>query len=141
MTAPLGPDLDLQAAMVAVLKSDGDLRQLIGNPIRLEQDVPPKPIYPYVTIGLSQVIPDVAECIDGSEVFPTLHIWSRAKGWEEAKRIAAVLWAALNDTEFTLTENRCVLFERDSLGDQAGEMTDGVTKHIICHYRALTEPL
>jgi hypothetical protein len=140
MSVTIGPDLELQGAIVAALSASADLKTLIGNPIRLYQDVPANPTFPYITIGESQVIPDVADCIDGSEVFPVIHIWSRASGYAEAKKIAATIWAVLHTATFTMTQNRCVLFERDELGDQIGAETDTVTKHIASHYRALCEP-
>lgn len=141
MTAPLGPDLDLQTAIVAVLRANADLKTLIGDPIRLYQDVPADAVFPYVTIGEAQVVPDFAECIDGSEVFPVFHIWSRASGFTEAKKIAATIWAALSSATLTMTQNRCILLERDALGDQAMRDPDGTTKHIASHYRALCEPV
>lgn len=141
MTVSLGPDLELQIAIVTALKASADLKTLLGDPIRLYQDVPDDAAFPYITIGPGQTLPDLAECIDGSEVFPAIHIWSRANGWSEAKKIAATIWAVLGVATFTMTQNRCLLFERDGLGDQQGEMVDGITKHIISHYRALCEPI
>lgn len=141
MTVTVGPDLELQIAIVTVLAASVDLKTLIGNPIRLYQDVPATPTFPYVTIGEAQAIPDIAECIDGSEVFPVLHIWSRGAGFTEAKKISATIWAALNGATLTMSQNKCVLLERDGLGDQAMRDPDGVTKHIASHYRAICEPV
>lgn len=142
MTLIIGPDLEVQGAIVAALGASIDMKSLLGNPIRLYQKVPNNPTFPYVTIGESQTVPDIAECVDGSIVYPVLHIWSQpASGsYEEAKKIAANIWAVLRDASITLTENRCLIFERDELGDQIGEETDTVTKHIASHYRAVTEP-
>lgn len=135
-----GPDLELQGAIVAKLKADGALQALIGNPIRLYQDVPtPNTLtFPYVTIGEGQNVPDQVQCIDGSEIFVDLHVWSRATGFPECKRIAAAIEAALNDADLTLDSNRCVVILRDGaryLRDQ-----DLVTKHAVITLRALTEP-
>jgi hypothetical protein len=141
MTVALGPDLELQGAIVTVLNASADLKTLLGNPIRLYQDVPDTAVFPYITIGESQVIPDLAECIDGSEVYPVIHIWSRASGFAEAKKISATIWAALAMATLSLSENRCLVFERDELGDQIMRDNDGVTKHIASHYRAVMEPV
>lgn len=142
MTAILGPDWELQTAIVAALKASADLQSLLGSPMRIYQKVPANPVFPYLTIGESQDIPDRAACVDGHEIFPPIHVWSRpASGtYQEAKQIAANIWTCLRDATLTMSENRCVIFERDSLGDQVGEETDAVTKHVICHYRALMEP-
>jgi hypothetical protein len=141
MTAAVGPDFDLQRAIVTVLKASADLQSLIGNPIRLYQDAPANATFPYVTLGEGQVVPDLADCIDGSEIYPILHVWSRASGFGEAKSIAATIWKALNGATLTMTENRCLLLERDQLGDVTLSDPDGVTKHIASHYRALVEPI
>ena len=135
-----GPDLQLQGAIVAKLKADTGLQALIGSPVRLYQDVPaPAALtFPYVTIGEGQNVPDQVQCIDGSEIFLDLHVWSRATGFAECKRIAAIIESALNDAVLTLDDHRCVEIERDGaryLRDQ-----DLVTKHGVVTFRALTEP-
>lgn len=136
----IGPSLDLQGAIATTLCADNELAALFGGKVRLYQDVPANPSFPYITIGEGHLVPDVSDCIDGAEIYPVLHIWSRASGFEEAKKIAATGWTALRDATFNMTETRCVLFERDQLGDQELRDPDGVTKHIACHYRALCEP-
>ena len=139
----IGPDFELQEAVVAALKASVDLQSLLGNPIRLYENVPSKPVFPYVTIGESQAIPDEAECIDGTEVIMTLHIWSRsAAGFGEAKKISATMWSVLSSAGIeTLSENRVVIFDRAPLGDLSIRDPDGVTKHIVSQYRGLCEPL
>lgn len=134
----IGPDLELQGAVSTVLKASADLKTLIGDPIRLYQDVPPEAVLPYVTIGLGQVVPDLAECVDGSEVFLDLHAWSQANGWEELKKIVAQLYAAIEGATLSMTENRCLLIERYS--EHRMHDSDGVTKHAVVTFRALCEP-
>src|SRR4051812_241898 len=99
-----GPDLELQAAIVAALNADATLQGLVGNPPRIYQQAPGDGAWTlaYVTIGEAQNVPDLAECIDGSEIFVTLHVFSRGKGYEEAKRIVAAIEAALHDASLTL---------------------------------------
>lgn len=133
-----GPDLELQGAIVTKLKADTALRALIGNPVRLYQDVPANPQFPYVIVGEGQNVPDLAECIDGSEIFNTIHVFSRAGGYAEAKRIVATLDAALHDADLTLTDHRCITIQRD--GAQFFSESDGATAHGVVTYRALVEP-
>lgn len=136
-----GPDVELQGAIVAELKADTTLRTLIGNPVRLHQVVPKEPTFPYVTIGESQNVPDLAGCINGSEIFVTLHVFSRTEpdqGYAEAKRIIAALDNVLHDADLTLAENRCVLIERD--GSRVFTDADNSTRHGVVSYRALVEP-
>lgn len=140
MTVQAGPDFELQKAIVTILRADTDVKTLLGASPRIYQDVPDQPTFPYVTVGEGQETPDLAECIDGSEIFPVLHVWSRTSSFEEAKKISATLRQALIGATFSLSGHRCLIFERDELGDQALRDPDGITKHIASHYRAVTEP-
>jgi hypothetical protein len=140
MTAVLGHDLELQGGIVAALVGSTDLATVMGGTVRTYQDVPADAVFPYLTIGESQLVPDLAECIDGSEVFPVIHVWSRSHGgFEEAKKIAANIAVVLTTATITLSENKCLLLERDQLGDRSMTDPDGKTKHIACHYRAMIE--
>jgi hypothetical protein len=140
MTAVVGPDLELQGAIKTALAASTDLASAMGGTLRLYQDVPEDVTFPYITLGEGQLVPDLAECIDGSEVFPVLHVWSRSHGgFEEAKKIAANIFVALTAAPITLTENKCLLLERDQLGEITLRDPDGKTKHIACHYRAMIE--
>lgn len=137
----LGADLDLQRAIVTRLKASTALQALIANPIRLFQDVPPPSTldFPYVTIGASQRLPDLAECIDGAEVFTDLHIFSRGAGYEQVKRIGATLIDELHDATLSLSEHRCLLIE---LSDERYFIDpDNLTKHGVVTFRSLVEPL
>jgi hypothetical protein len=140
MTAVVGHDLELQGAIKTALAASTDLASAMGGTLRLYQDVPEDVTFPYITLGEGQLVPDLAECIDGSEVFPVLHVWSRSHGgFEEAKKIAANIFVALTAAPITLTENKCLLLERDQLGEITLRDPDGKTKHIACHYRAMIE--
>jgi hypothetical protein len=137
------PDLALQAAIVTKLKADTTLQSLIGNPIRLYQDVPPFTAWPgaYVTIGESQLLPDKAGCIDGSEIYVTLNVWAQSPGYAEVKRIANAITDALDEQEDNLTiiEHKICLIQREEILFRRD--TDNVTTRAIMTFRALTEPL
>lgn len=133
-----GPDFELQKAIVATLSADVTLQGLLGNPLRLHQNVPPNPVFPYVTIGESQDLADIADCIDGSEIFMTFHVWSRAGGFNQAKTIGFAIHSVLQDADLTLESFRCVQIASDNnrfFFDQ-----DNVTAHGVLTYRALVEP-
>jgi hypothetical protein len=51
--------------------------------------------FPYAHIGEDQVVPETDQCHDAFSVFVTVHVWSRAVGKVEAKRLMARLVAAL----------------------------------------------
>lgn len=137
-----GPDFELQKAVAARLKVDATLVSLTGVNAKIFQDVPPPPItFPYITIGESQAIPNEAECINGSEIFLTFHVYSKGPGYEETKRIAAAIYSSLHDAddEITLDEHRLFLLKFDLELYRTDQ--DSVIKHAILTYRALTEPL
>lgn len=137
MTAVQGPDLELQIALVAVLKADADLESLLGDRI----NPPQSEEWPgsYIMIGDGQNVPDLAECIDGSEVFFDIHIWSRKdSSFSDVNRISSNIWKALSGATITLTENRCIDLARGSLIKLRDP--DGRTLHGVLTIRALTEP-
>lgn len=134
----MSASLELQGAVAGLLKASAGLQALIGNPVRLYQDVQADPAFPYITIGETQDLPDLAECVDGWEIYLTLHIWSRAGGYAEAKQIGAALDDALHNASPALTNNRCLLIERHSTHYLTDP--DNVTRHGVVIFRALVEP-
>lgn len=136
-----GPDFELQKAIAARLKVDATLTSLTGINARIFQDVVPRPDFPYITIGESQDILDEFECITGSEIFVTLRVYSKAPGFEQAKRIARAIFVSLHNEEdsITLEEHRLILLRRDSQLFRADE--GEVIKQGILVYRAITEPI
>lgn len=134
----IGADLDLQRAIVTKLKADTDLQALLANPIRLFQDVPKDPTFPYMTLGPSQRLPDLAECIDGAEIFPEFHVYTRAPGYELVKRIGATLIDILHDATLSLGEHRCLLIHLSN--ELYFVEPDNLTKHGVITFRALVEP-
>jgi hypothetical protein len=139
MTVLLGPSLELQLAVVPLLTGSADMKTLLGNPVRINPAQTATWPGSYITIGEGHVVPDLAECIDGSEVYFDIHIWSRQdKSFADAKRISATLWSVLKDATIALTENLCIEIDRESevfLRDP-----DGETLHIALTFRALMEP-
>lgn len=127
--------LMLQAASIAALKNHAPLTTLIGQ--RLYDDVPPNPAFPYVTWEDDGTNDDSADCVVGSEIFFSLHIWSRAVGKPESKRIAGVIRALLDENALSVTDynlvtvnHRITRWLRDP---------DGLTKHGIVTFRALID--
>jgi hypothetical protein len=133
-----GADFETQVAVVTALSASTALKALIGTTPRLYQDVPEAPTFPYVWIGPSQVLPDRADCIDGSEIFFDLHAYSEGKGYSEVKNIAAVIVSILNDASLTITGHSCVDIY---LNDERTFIDEGnLIKHSVLTFRALVEP-
>ena len=139
MTSKLGPSLELQGAIVTALTADTAVKALIGNPPRINPQQSKTWPGSYIKIGEGQEIPDLAECVDGTEVFFDIHIWSRADtSFADAKKIAATIWDCLSVASLTLTENRFLLIERSNQTHLRDP--DGVTLHVVLTLRILTEP-
>lgn len=139
MTSKLGPSLEMQAAITATLGADAAVKALLGATPRINP--PQSTTWPgsYIEIGGGQEIPDLAECIDGTEVYFDIHIWSRVdRSFADAKKIAATIWDCLTNANLTLSENRLLLIERQN--QQHMRDSDGVTLHVVLTLRALTEP-
>lgn len=139
MTSKLGPSLELQGAIVTALTADAAVKALIGTPPRINPAQSPTWTGSYIVIGEGQDVPDLAECIDGSELFSDIHIWSRKdSSFADAKKIAATIWDCLVNATLPLSENRLIVFERSSTNYLRDP--DGVSLHIVLTLRALTEP-
>lgn len=137
------PSLELQAAIVAALKSPGALPPVGGNSPAIYpgvyDDVPSSAPYPYVSLGPCQVLPDKASCMDGAEVTQQIDVWSRAVGFPEVKRIAAAVVAKLDDQPLTVIGQDVIVFEHQDtryLRDP-----DGKTSHAVITFRSLINPL
>lgn len=134
----LGPSLELQIAIVEKIRASTDLQGLLGKPVRIYQDAPTSPTFPYVTLGDGDENPDIADCIDGTEVYLSLHVWSKEDGFEVCKKTVATIWNVLRTADISLTQNTLSVFERDSahyLRDPSYPI-----KHGVLTLRALTEP-
>lgn len=137
------PTLALQEAALARLKDNAAVADLVAERIfdRIPGDPsrpPPPNIFPYVRLGEDQDVPDLAECIDGSEIFATFHVFSRGYGKVEVKRVAGAVKRALHAADLTLDDNKLLLIEHfrtDFFTDD-----DGLTEHAVITFRALTEP-
>lgn len=132
-------DLELQAAVVATLAADSAIRDLIGHPVRLYQQVKPMPTLPYVTIGGANVNDDSVERLDAAEIFFDLHVWSDSvtKDYVECKRICSALRRSLHNADLILAESRCVLIEHRNTTVFVD--ADNITRHGVVTFRALTE--
>lgn len=134
------PHLAVQDAALIALKADAAVTALLGS--RLYDTVPTAPVFPYLTFGDGQTLPDKADCVDGSEVFLVLDIWSRPAantGWQEAKAIVGVVLAVLDDggDGLVLAGHRLIDLQREDI--QYLRDPDGLTRHAHVTLRALTE--
>lgn len=128
------PSLPLQGAYVARLKSE--VTEVAG---RVYDRIPATATFPYFNIGDIQTISDGVDCLDATEVYVTLHIWSRAVGQVEARRLAAAARSALHGWLPTLTGFRVV--EHEHRDTRTLDDPDGITSHGVMTFRALIDPV
>ena len=128
------PSLPVQKAMVGAMRDAG----VAGGRV---YDEPPDPVtFPYVTLGETQVLPDKADCIDGSEIFPVVDVWSRATGFPETKTVVSQVLAALDDqTGITVDGFQLVIFEFQDV--RYLRDPDGLTRHGVVTFHGRLQPL
>lgn len=132
------PSLEVQAAIVAALKSAGALPTVVGQ--RVYDSVPTSPaaVYPYITLGDCQVLPDKSDCINGAELFLQIDVWSRSVGYPETKTIAKAVVAKLDDQPISVTGYDVIVFEHQST--QYLRDPDGLSRHAALTFRSLAFP-
>lgn len=131
------PSLELQTAVVTKLKADSGVAAIVAN--RIYDFVPPDADFPYVSIADSQVLPDKADCIDGTEISFGIDGWSRSKTIPEVKQISKAIVAALDDKDLTVSGYAAVVFELQSISYLRDP--DGLTRHVAISFRALIQSL
>lgn len=134
MAADDDPTLELQAALVELLRNHTDAGAHVYDRVPASA----AELYPRITLGPGQGLADNADCIEGTESFLQVDVWSRAVGFPESKRVAGQVRSLVNNATPALSGHHLVLLEwRDS---QYLNDPDGLTKHVVMTFRALTEP-
>ncbi|HWA22328.1 MAG TPA: DUF3168 domain-containing protein [Caulobacterales bacterium] len=137
----IDPGPALQKAIVAALRAGPELiEQFRGATPRVYDSIPNPAVFPYIQVGEDQTLndgEDDGECLAGSEVFCTIHVWSRAVGKVEAKLICGAIREALSATLAVEGQRVVVSQFRDVriLTDP-----DGLTAHGVYTHRFLLEP-
>lgn len=129
------PSLDLQGAIVQLLRSAPAVTALVGE--RTFDTVPPETPFPNISYGSDQILQDDSSCITGYEASVQIDVWSRAVGQPEMKRIAGAVRVALHDAEFDLDNHGLVLFEHENTNYLRDP--DGLTHHAAMTFRGLLQ--
>jgi hypothetical protein len=134
----MSPDLELQGLIVATLEADPAVTALVGDRIydRVENfntDVQ----FPYVNFATSVESSNDATCINGSDIFVQIDVWSREPGFVECKQIADAVRNALHDRDLSLTVNALTSLECDRI--RVFRDADGLTSHGVVELMALVE--
>lgn len=128
------PSLELQQVLIDTLK--GNVGNAVGD--RVLDEPPANPIFPYITLGQCQVLPDKADCIDGVAAYPVVDIWSQEKGFVELKTITKAVLALLDDQPLQVPGFAVVVFEFESVNYLRDP--DGLTRHAAITFHSLIQP-
>lgn len=126
----------LQAAIMTALSADAAFQALVAA--RIYDDVPRGAIFPYVTLGQSQVKDWSTGTETGEEHILTVHIWSRYGGRREAFEIAAAVRRILHDQSVPVPGYNLINLRQELL--ETRRDPDGETYHGIIRLRAVVEP-
>jgi hypothetical protein len=131
------PSLELQAAIVAKLKADAGVLAVVGT--RIYDEVPNNPTFPYISLGDNQVLPDKADCIDGTEIFWQIDGWARDPTFPMVKQISKAVVAALDDQNITVSGYAVIVCELNTTNYLRDP--DGITRHAAISFRFLIQAL
>lgn len=129
--------LELQKALLACLKMDNELERLVGG--RVYDRVPPKAVFPYVTLGSSGIYDWSTATERGSEHLFTLNIWNRASGRKAVFEIMTVIEHLLERSQLGLGGHRLINLSLQYSQARAEDSQDGYLG--MLRYRAVTEEL
>jgi hypothetical protein len=131
------PSLQLQKAIVAVLKADAAVSALVNG--RIYDAVPGGATKPYVSFGPFQLLPEHGDCLDGGEAIVTLDGWAAGPDTVQVKKLGTAIAKALDMAPIVLEEpQRCV--EMSIEQTQYMRDPDGLTAHAVITVHAWTEP-
>jgi hypothetical protein len=128
------PSLELQVALLSILT--GNVGDAVGD--KVYDEPPVNGVFPYVTLGDCQVLPDKADCIEGVLAYPIVHVWSREPGFAEVKTITKAVLALLDDQDIAVPGFNVVVFEFESVHYLRDP--DGLTRHAAIAFHSLIQP-
>ena len=98
--------------------------------------VPQDAAYPHIEIGGGRAQDWSAQLLRGEETIIEIHVWSRYRGYAEARELLGKVKDRLHETSLSLTGATfidCRFSGMDLFTD-----ADGLTRHGIIRFRALT---
>lgn len=140
------------AVFDALTAADGPLAEVFDELLRCEprvHDRPPThhiddagrrvdgPLFPYITLGSDDVIDDSNTCDAAFEVYANVHVWSRAVGMMEAKRLGDAVAKTLNAA---LAIDGFVCAHHEFRSARYFTDADGLTTHGVIVARFLIDP-
>jgi len=131
------PSLELQSAIITKLKADPGVQAVVGQ--RVYDEVPPEPTFPYISLGDNQVLPDKADCIDGTEIYWQIDGWARDPTFPKTKQISKAVVACLDDQDLVVSNYAAIVVEIQTINYLHDP--DGITRHVAISFRFLIQAL
>lgn len=92
---------ELQKAVISQLAATAAVTAYLGQ--RIYDNAPQGAVFPFLSLGPGQELDDSADCIDGSECFLQLDIWTQEGGSQlSAKMICGAVRKALHGKDLAL---------------------------------------
>lgn len=92
---------ELQKAVISQLAATAAVTAYLGQ--RIYDNAPQGAVFPFLSLGPGQELDDSADCIDGSECFLQLDIWTKEEGSQlSAKAICGAVRKALHGQDLAL---------------------------------------
>ncbi|MAM13024.1 MAG: hypothetical protein CML23_21750 [Rhizobiaceae bacterium] len=117
----MDPNYELTRVVINRLKRDVSVSGFVAARVFDRVPAEPKPVFPYISMGPSDVLQDDAECIMGEEISFQIDCWSEgdgeAYGSAEVKKLAGVVKRCLHGAEVTVIDREP--FERYRAEDSA----------------------
>ena len=98
---------DLQKAVFAALSGDADVIAGLGG-AKIFDNAPANVVFPYMTFGRTSIYDWSTGTESGTEQLFTLHVWSKAKGKQEAQGIMELARVRLHDQPLALDSHALV---------------------------------
>ena len=126
------------AALVARLSADADVKAALGDPPRVYDRAPGGAAFPFVSLGRAETTPVDADTPGLNDHRLTLHIWGRRDDRDAIRDALGAVRAALHQANLSLSgAAHCVLCR--VVYTDFFTAPDGRTLHGVVRVRALLE--
>jgi hypothetical protein len=134
------PELEIQGEVVRLLKADADVMTLVNG---VYDDVPttcwPPPKEGFIDIGDAHTLRQDASCLEGGDIYLTMHAWSRKVGFPAVRAIADAMIEALHMAALTMPTHRFIsMMHRQTrvFRDPDGKTSHAVVEFVVRYDRA-----
>lgn len=133
-----GAAFALQAAIVAALRGDADLKTLIGDPPRIHDGPAKEKVFPFVSVDDARAAP-YAAAPGHVEHDIRLSVHSRYEGRREAKDIATAVVSVLHNADLAVAGRRLVSLR--AVYSDVFYRVDADAHQGVLRFRAVTEAI